>query len=324
MIYSTVYHVMKVSNCASLESLQLSLQLVFTEEIKSNQKKYYGNTFILENSTGARQTPLQKSQGRKTNNEEEIKKLAFRLDRIKNEKIRILSHEKFLEKCLHDKLTPNGLKSNLEPTIGNQNEEFVNQWYKVQDECAKQLMKMTIKFYETTIKDTEHEIKEIDSKLQSNPPSTEYSTVKEQVSKNQELTIRQLRRKETRKYLQLKYGEQIPEKQARNSSVKFSRANREEKSNNNNQYNTKRTYTAALRSNRPSEEQNQIETKNQQHDEVLNNNNHHTRNTTYKSSNIYTINHQEEEPKNLKHASIQPNLSGNSDQILAELIHEMQ
>ena len=29
-------------------------------------------------------------------------------------------------------------------------------------------MKMTIKFCETTIKETEHEIKEVDSKLQSN------------------------------------------------------------------------------------------------------------------------------------------------------------
>ena len=36
-------------------------------------------------------------------------------------------------------------------------------------------------------------------------------------------------------------------------------------------------------------------------------------NTTYTSSNINTINRQEEEPKNLKHASIQPNGGGNSD-----------
>ena len=28
-------------------------------------------------------------------------------------------------------LKPNGLKINLEPTIGNQNEEFANQWYKI-------------------------------------------------------------------------------------------------------------------------------------------------------------------------------------------------
>ena len=76
-------------------------------------------------------------------------------------------------------------------------------------------MKMTIRFCEKTIKETEHEIKEIDSKLQSNLPSTEYTTIKEQISKNQELTIQQLRRKKTRKYCQLKYGEQALEKQTR-------------------------------------------------------------------------------------------------------------
>ena len=208
----------------------------------------YHTSFILDNNTESRQTPLRKSQGRKINNEEEIKKLAFRLDRIKNKKNRFLSHKEFFKKCL--------LKVNLKPTIGNQNEEFVNQWYKIQDKCAKQLMKMTIKFCETTIKETEYEIKEIDSKLQLNIPSTEYSTIKEQVSKNQELTIQQLERKKTRKYCQLKYGEQIPKKQTQNLSVKFSRPNQEEKSNN-----TKRTYVAALRSNPPSEHQNQMETK---------------------------------------------------------------
>ena len=114
-------------------------------------------------------------------------------------------------------------------------------------------MKMTIKFCESTIKETEHEIKEINSKLQSNLPFTEYSTIKERVSKNQELTIQQLRKTKTRKYRQLKYDEKIPEKQTRNSSVKFSRTDQEEKSNNNNQYNTKRKYAAGLRSNRPSE-----------------------------------------------------------------------
>ena len=41
----------------------------------------------------------------------------------------------------------------------------------------------------TTIKETEHEIKETDSKFQLNLLSTEYSNVKEQVSKNQEVTI---------------------------------------------------------------------------------------------------------------------------------------
>ena len=256
----------------------------------------FHTSFILDNNTETRQTPLRRSQGRKISNEEEIKKLAFRLDRINNKKIQFLSHKEFSGKCFRDKLTPNGLKINLEPTIGNQNEEFVNQWYKIQDDCAKQLMKMTIKFCETTIKETEHEIKEIDSKLQSNLRSTEYNNIKGQVSKNQEVTIQQLRRKKTRKYRQLKYGEQTPEKQTRNSSVKSSQPNQEENNSNNNQYNTKRTYAAALRSNQ-TEQQNQTETKNQQHDEIINNHNQHARNTTYTRSNTNTINRQEEQPK---------------------------
>ena len=135
----------------------------------------------------------------------------------------------------------------------------------------------------------EHQVKEIHSKLQSNLTSTEHSNIKEQVSKNEELAIQQLRRKKTLKYRQLKYGEQIPEMQTRNSSVKFSQPN-QEKSNSNNQYNTKRTYAAALRSNRPIEQQNQTETKTQQHNEILNIHNHHARNTTYTRSNINTIN----------------------------------
>ena len=112
---------------------------------------------------------------------------------------------------------------------------------------------MTIKFCESTIKETEHEIKEINSKLQSNLPFTEYSTIKERVSKNRELTIQQLRKTKTRKYRQLKYDEKIPEKETRNSSVKFSQTDQEEKSNNSKQYNTKRKYAAGLRSNRTSE-----------------------------------------------------------------------
>ena len=106
--------------------------------------------------------------------------------------------------------------------------------------------------------------------------------------------------------------------------MKSSQPNLEGKNSTNNQYNTKRTYAAALRSNRPTEQQNQTETKNEQHNEIINNHNQLARNTSYTRSNINTINRQEEQPKSLKHASIQQNRGGNSDQILAELIHEMQ
>ena len=56
-----------------------------------------------------------------------------------------------------------------------------------------------MQFRETTIKATEHDVKEINSKLQSNLPSTEYSNIKEQVIKIQVVTTQQLTRKKTRK-----------------------------------------------------------------------------------------------------------------------------
>ena len=112
----------------------------------------FHTSFILDNNNEAHQTPVPRNQGRKTNNDEEIKKLAFCLDEIKNKKIWFLSNKELLEKCFHNNLTPNGLKINLEPTIRNQNKEFVNQWYKIHDDCAKQLMNMTIKFCERTMK----------------------------------------------------------------------------------------------------------------------------------------------------------------------------
>ena len=82
-------------------------------------------------------------------------------------------------------------------------------------------------------------------------------------------------------------------------------------------------HTAALRSNWPIEQQNFTETNNQQHDEILSNK-HDARNTTNTRSNTSTINSQEEQPKNLKYATIQPNGNGNSNQILAELTRGMQ
>ena len=108
---------------------------------------------------------------------------------------------------------------------------------------------------ETTVKETEDKVKEIDSKLQLNLPLTEYSDVKEQVKKKQ-VTIQQLQRKKMHKYRQLKYGEQIPEKQTQNLKVNQLNQEHKEENNENNQYNSKRTYTATWRSIQPTEQKN--------------------------------------------------------------------
>ena len=40
------------------------------------------------------------------------------------------SHKDFLLECIREKFIPMGLRINLTPTIGNNNEEFIEKWYK--------------------------------------------------------------------------------------------------------------------------------------------------------------------------------------------------
>ena len=47
---------------------------------------------------------------------------------MKNKRLWFKSHKEFLEKCLKNKLTPNGLKFNFDPTTDNHSEEFVTEW----------------------------------------------------------------------------------------------------------------------------------------------------------------------------------------------------
>ena len=58
------------------------------------------------------------------------------------------------------------------------------------------------------------------------------------------------------KYHQLKYGEQIPEKQTQNLKVNQLNQEGKEENKENNQYNSKRTYTATWRSIQPTEQKN--------------------------------------------------------------------
>ena len=52
-----------------------------------------------------------------------------RLDRLRDKAGRYESHKSFLEKCITENVIPNGLKLELEPTIGNHDEEFISNFY---------------------------------------------------------------------------------------------------------------------------------------------------------------------------------------------------
>ena len=55
--------------------------------------------------------------------------VSLKLNRLKDKVTRYESQKGFLTRCIAEKLIPKDLKLQLEPTIGNFDQEFVDEWY---------------------------------------------------------------------------------------------------------------------------------------------------------------------------------------------------
>ena len=76
---------------------------------------------------------------------------AMKLNRLKDKNVRYQSHREFLSQFIESKLIPKGLKLELEPTIGNHDQEFSDTWYSNLQEFSLTLMKEIVKFCDKTI-----------------------------------------------------------------------------------------------------------------------------------------------------------------------------
>ena len=54
---------------------------------------------------------------------------AMKLNRLKDKNARYQSHREFLSQCIKSKLILKDLKLELEPNIGNHDQEFLDMWY---------------------------------------------------------------------------------------------------------------------------------------------------------------------------------------------------
>ena len=68
-------------------------------------------------------TNCSRQLGSSDKNKEQI---ALKLNRLKDKAVRYKSHKDFLSRCIVEELVPKGLKLELEPTIGNHGQEFVD------------------------------------------------------------------------------------------------------------------------------------------------------------------------------------------------------
>lgn len=82
------------------------------------------------------------------NHSKKAEYLAFKLDHLKNKAGRYSSHHLFFMCCISENLQSNGLKLELKPTIGNHDEDFLNNRYKKLQQYLLDFLKDVTTFYQ--------------------------------------------------------------------------------------------------------------------------------------------------------------------------------
>ena len=84
-------------------------------------------------------------------------------------------------------IIPNGLRLELEPSIGNHDEDFLKNWYSKLEEYSKNFMKDVLAFCEKTSEETDTNITEVNTELQAAVEKEQYDSVQETIIKNNTL-----------------------------------------------------------------------------------------------------------------------------------------
>ena len=139
--------------------------------------------------------------------EKEKLKVALKLDRQKDKLSRYESHVTFLRKCLENDIIPNGLRTYVEPSIGNRDDVFLEGWHGILFECSKKLINHSIDFSVNVIETMKTEIKATEDQLKTLVTGPAYEKVEASLKKNDEIRIKDLTSRKNRKFYRLKYGE---------------------------------------------------------------------------------------------------------------------
>ena len=138
-------------------------------------------------------------------NERNTTYLAIKLNRLKDKQARFVSHKEFLTCCVAEELVPKGPEVTLEPTIGNHDQEFLDNWYSKQMQFSLSLMKDIVQFCDKTINKTAQDIKNTESSLKRNASQSQYHAIQTEINANEDSTRTVLQQRKLKKYNNLKY-----------------------------------------------------------------------------------------------------------------------
>ena len=114
--------------------------------------------------------------------------------------------EDFLGRCLIGNVIPNGLKIELEASIGNHNEQFLTKWNEKLIKFSGELTVDVIAFCDTTITETTIELQDTNQQLKSTGNQEKLTKITTILAKNQDARKHNYKRNKDKKYYNLKYN----------------------------------------------------------------------------------------------------------------------
>ena len=142
---------------------------------------------------------------RPTKNDENMSYTIVKLDRIVAKKNGFQIHKEFLSKCVDQKVIPMGLKIELEPSIGNHDEEFLSKWHKRLEEFSIIMMKDIIEFCEKTETKATNDMQTAQDDVNKSYDESDKKEIAELIKTNEDNRLRNLRSSKQKKFNFLKY-----------------------------------------------------------------------------------------------------------------------
>ena len=131
--------------------------------------------------------------------------IALKLNRFKDKAVRYKSHKDFFSRCIAEELAPKDLKLELQPTIGNYDQEFVDMWCSKLKTFSLTLMKGIVAHCDKTNVKAEDNIKDAETHLKNVTEKEEYQSIEKTIKNNEANTKHLLKQRKLKKFNYLKY-----------------------------------------------------------------------------------------------------------------------
>ena len=131
--------------------------------------------------------------------------LAIKLNPLSKKSARYNFHKDFLSHCIQERLLPKGLDFIVEPTVGNYDQEFIENWYFNLKNSSLILVKQIVTYWEKTEEKTQTSITEVEATLKQQLKKYGYAEKQNTIKGNETVTKQILHQQKFKKFNTMKY-----------------------------------------------------------------------------------------------------------------------